>query len=357
MNMLDVEDDSFQVTREGCSYLSDSEWEVVGRTSVLMGVPAISGVLQSRSKDQQHAAINKFLQGELAVDRQKVALLQQRGSHQPMGGPTHMRRPENLKIDISRYKETDEDSLLRWFDELDTAIRVRHIKGDEIQVTFALSNLTGLAKTWALGLKLHDLNVLQSLDILKSRLKETCEPPRAEFRARYALLRLKQGKCDVHACAHHLRYLASSVTRNPIDEHTLINVFIYDLVGGLVKTYMFREHFRTLERAIKYAEQEELSLIHPQTNSSNYRPTRRQETGGPEPMDLCYNESKKSRSLSHKQTARCHRCQKIGHYAHECSVPSTAARPKTGRDDRYRPRKGPRRGSNHVAKPRQKVGP
>uniref|UniRef100_A0AAV1TSR4 Uncharacterized protein n=1 Tax=Peronospora matthiolae TaxID=2874970 RepID=A0AAV1TSR4_9STRA len=75
MNMLDVDDDSFHVTRGGYSHLSDSEWEVVGRVSVLMGEPAISGMLESLSRDQQHAAINKFLQGELAVERKKITLL------------------------------------------------------------------------------------------------------------------------------------------------------------------------------------------------------------------------------------------------------------------------------------------
>uniref|UniRef100_A0AAV1UZP9 Uncharacterized protein n=1 Tax=Peronospora matthiolae TaxID=2874970 RepID=A0AAV1UZP9_9STRA len=63
MNVLDVEDDSFHVTHEGYSHLTDSEWEVVGRMSVLMEEPAISGMLESLSRDQQHAAINKFLQG------------------------------------------------------------------------------------------------------------------------------------------------------------------------------------------------------------------------------------------------------------------------------------------------------
>uniref|UniRef100_A0AAV1UTM2 Uncharacterized protein n=1 Tax=Peronospora matthiolae TaxID=2874970 RepID=A0AAV1UTM2_9STRA len=149
MNMLDVEDDSFHVTREGYSHLSDSEWEIVGRMSVLMGEPAISGMLESLSRDQQHAAINKNLQGGLAVERQKIASIQQQGSHQSMGGPTHTHRPETLKIDITRYKGTDEESLLGWFVELDDAIRARHIEGDEMQVTFALSNLTGRAKTWA----------------------------------------------------------------------------------------------------------------------------------------------------------------------------------------------------------------
>uniref|UniRef100_A0AAV1U4I5 Uncharacterized protein n=1 Tax=Peronospora matthiolae TaxID=2874970 RepID=A0AAV1U4I5_9STRA len=73
MNMLDVEDDSFHVTREGYSHLSDSEWEVVGRSRVLMGELATSGLLESLSRDQRHADINKFLQGKLAVKNQKLA--------------------------------------------------------------------------------------------------------------------------------------------------------------------------------------------------------------------------------------------------------------------------------------------
>uniref|UniRef100_A0AAV1TXQ1 Retrotransposon gag domain-containing protein n=1 Tax=Peronospora matthiolae TaxID=2874970 RepID=A0AAV1TXQ1_9STRA len=127
------------------------------------------------------------------------------------------------------------------------AIKARHIEGDEMQATFYLSNLTGRAKTWALGLKLHEPNVFELFKTLKYRLIETFEPPKAEFRERSALLTLKQSKRDVHAYAEYLRYLASSVTESPVDEHTLINVFIYDLVDGPVKTCMFREDFHTLE--------------------------------------------------------------------------------------------------------------
>ena len=74
------------------------------------------------------------------------------------------------------------------------------------------------------------------------------------------LLRLKQGKRDVHAYANHLRLLASSVTEHPVDEHTLINVFIHGLVDGPVKTYIFRETIHTLEKAIAYDEQKDFSL-------------------------------------------------------------------------------------------------
>uniref|UniRef100_A0AAV1U0B1 Retrotransposon gag domain-containing protein n=1 Tax=Peronospora matthiolae TaxID=2874970 RepID=A0AAV1U0B1_9STRA len=110
------------------------------------------------------------------------------------------------------------------------------------------------------------------------------ETPRNEFRALSALLRLKQGERDVHAYAQHLRYLASSVTKNPVDEHALINFFIYGPVVGPVKTYMLQEEFHTLEKAIAHAEQEDFSLRLSQANSSNYRPTRRQKNGGDRTM-------------------------------------------------------------------------
>ena len=76
MNMMEEEeDDSFHVTRESYPHLSDSELEAVGRMSSLMGEPAISGMLESLNRDRQHAAINNFLEGELVVERQKMALL------------------------------------------------------------------------------------------------------------------------------------------------------------------------------------------------------------------------------------------------------------------------------------------
>ena len=114
-------------------------------------------------------------------------------------GLTNSRRPESLKIDISKYKAADEDSLLRWFVELDDAIRARHIVNEQMLVAFAKSNLARRAKTWALGLKLHDPFVFGSLEVFKSLLRQTFEPPLAEFRALSELLKLKQGKRDVQS--------------------------------------------------------------------------------------------------------------------------------------------------------------
>uniref|UniRef100_A0AAV1UC17 Uncharacterized protein n=1 Tax=Peronospora matthiolae TaxID=2874970 RepID=A0AAV1UC17_9STRA len=184
-----------------------------------MGIHAVSVILEAIVRDARHATIAKFIQNELDAKREKVALLHQQGSQkaellrekgaqqfEPLkqqqaaaGGSMHSRRLETLKIDISKYRGVEEDSLLRWFVELDDTMRARRIYDGDMQAAFAQSNLAGSAKTWALKVKLHDPYAFGSLEVFKSRIRQTIEPPRAEFRARTELLKLKQGKRDVHA--------------------------------------------------------------------------------------------------------------------------------------------------------------
>uniref|UniRef100_A0AAV1VFG1 CCHC-type domain-containing protein n=1 Tax=Peronospora matthiolae TaxID=2874970 RepID=A0AAV1VFG1_9STRA len=356
MNMLDDEDDqSFHATRDGYSRLSDVEWDAVERMGSTMGIHAVSVMLEALNRDVQHATIAKFIQNELDAEREKVALLHQQGSQHAellreqgaqqlellrqqqaaAGGSMHSRRPETLKIDISKARRIDDGDM---------------------QVAFAQSNLAGRAKTWALGLKLHDPHAFGSLEVFKSRLRQPFEPPRAEFEARNELLRLKQGKRDVHAYAQHIRHLTSCKSSNPVDEHTLVSVFMQGLADGPVKTHLFRLELDSLEQAISIAEQEDFSLRQARASSISYRLPRRYDSGGPEPMELCYVESEKARSTDYKKLQKCNRCQKTGHYAYECSARRPVSR-DTGRSDRPPMRKGQGRGSAVGAKTQQRDGP
>ena len=377
MNMMDG-DETFHPTREGFNHLSDLEWSAVGRMSSTVGETAISAMLESLDRDQQHAAIARFIQNELVAEREKVALLHQQGSqqaeqlrelgaqqtellrqqqlHAAVGGTTPARRPEVMKVDISKYRGVPEDSLLLWFVELDRALRARRVDDEQMKLTFAQTYLAGHAKTWSLALESSDPNVFGSLEDFKTRLRQTFEPPRAEFRARSELLKLKKGKRDVHAYAQHIRLLASSITANPVHEHTLITVFMQGLAEGPVRSHLFRLELNTLEEAISAAEQEDFSMRQAHASSNSYRPPRRQEIGGPEPMDLCYVESERPRSTSNKRLQRCNRCQKLGHYAYECSAPRPVPN-STERNGRPFARKGNGRGSSAVAKPQQRDGP
>uniref|UniRef100_A0AAV1UTS8 CCHC-type domain-containing protein n=1 Tax=Peronospora matthiolae TaxID=2874970 RepID=A0AAV1UTS8_9STRA len=334
MNMLDDEDDqSFHATRDGYSHSSDVEWDAVERMGSTMGIHAVSVMLEALNRDAQHATIAKFIQNELDAEREKFELLRQQQA--AAGGSMHSRRPETLKIDISKARRIDDGDM---------------------QVAFAQSNLAGRAKTWALGLKLHDPYAFGSLEVFKSRLRQTFEPPRAEFRARTELLKLKQGKRDVHAYAQHIRHLTSCISSNPVDEHTLVSVFMQGLADGPVKTHLFRLELDSLEQAISIAEQEDFSLRQARASSTSYRQPRRYDSGGPEPMELCYVESEKARSTGYKKLQRCNRCQKTGHYAYECSAPRPVSR-NTGRSDRPPMRKGQGRGSAVGAKTQQRDGP
>ena len=68
-----------------------------------------------------------------------------------------------------------------------------------------------------------------SYNDFKTRLRQTFEPPRAEFRARAEHLDLKQGERDLHAYAQHPRSLVSCIVVKPIDEQTQVAVFIKGL--------------------------------------------------------------------------------------------------------------------------------
>jgi hypothetical protein len=117
-----------------------------------------------------------------------------------------------------------------------------------MRVTFALSNLAGRAKSWALGLKLHDPRCFGSLQEFKAKLRRTFEPPRVELRDRAEYLDLKQGKRDIHAYAQHARFLANSIVQDPIDEQKQITAFIKGLNDGPIKTHQFRVEPRRGDR-------------------------------------------------------------------------------------------------------------
>ena len=61
MNMLD-EEERIHATREGFNHMSDIEWSAVERICCTVGENAISTMLESLDRDQQHVAIASLIQ-------------------------------------------------------------------------------------------------------------------------------------------------------------------------------------------------------------------------------------------------------------------------------------------------------
>ena len=91
-------------------------------------------------------------------------------------------------------------------------------------------------------------------------------------------------------------------------------------------------------------------------SSSTYRPPRRQEFGGPEPMDLSYVESERPRFLSNKRLLKCNQCQKLGHFVRERSAIHPVPKGTEGNIGPHA-KKGNGRESGVVAKSQQRGGP
>ena len=82
--------------------------------------------------------------------------------------------------------------------------------------------------------------MFESLADFETLLNQTFEPPRAEFRTLSELLKIKQGKRDIHAYAQNVRYLESCMVANPVIEFVLITIFLQGLIDGPVRNHLFR---------------------------------------------------------------------------------------------------------------------
>ena len=245
---------------------------------------------------------------------------------------------------------------MRLFLEVDDAIKARRIEDEQMQVPFAKSELSGHTKTCALEKQLQDPNVFGSLAVFKTMLSQTFEPLRAEFRNFTELLKMKQGRREVHAYAQHIRYLARCMVASPVSEFVLKKIFIQGLSDGPVRDDLFRGDLKTLSEAIYATQQEGFIVRQVHTTLTPHRLQRRPAVGDPEPIDLCQVEGEKPRPMNDKRMVRCHRCHKLVHYAYECSVPRSVPR-GAERSNRPPVRRTGGRGYDAVAKPQQRGGP
>ena len=142
------------------------------------------------------------------------------------------------------------------------------------------------------------------------------KPPRDNFRARSELLKSKQEKRIVCSYIHYIRLFTSFITANPPNKQTLITLIMQGLADGPVRTYPLRLESDTLEEPIRVVEQEDFSVKQAHVSSDSYLPPRRQESGGPELMDLSYAKSGSSGVTNDKKLQRSNRCQKPGRYAY-----------------------------------------
>jgi hypothetical protein len=313
-----------------------------------MGETAVGVMLTTLDAQRQRESILAFVQreaaearraydekqSEVAELRQQVQLLLSQQHHQRHNVVEP--RVESIKLDVSKYRGAEGESLLRWLVELDAAVEARNFRTPHLEVMFAMSVLAGRAKTWAFGRRLADPNCFPTYGQFKHELKQAFEPPKSELRARSEFLSIRQGKRDVHTYSQLARYLISCIVHKPVDDQTQVVTYMAGLNDGPVKTYLFRQEPETLEEAISMATSEDYSLGQAQAHSAQFRSQRYRSAAfrdTAEPMDLSTvrvvsNSTRNNSQFNGTQGGRrpmlCHRCQRPGHRAYECMAPRPA---------------------------------
>jgi hypothetical protein len=344
-----------RLKHEDCPHLSKAQWEGLRRLCEMIGGEAVHHLLTVSPKELQTSTAKNFLKAEKlerdirnshveALKREHESAMIELSNtlnentanpaeEQAQQPPPSLPRPQPLKLEVSKYKGEERESLLRWFVELETAITARLINTESTATAFAISCLGGRAKQWALGMRLANPDCFPSYLAFKKALRETFEPPKNEFRARSQFLQIKQDKKDLHAYVQEVRYLVSCIVSEPVDNATQVSVFLNGLKDGPVRRQLFRDFPSTLEEAITIALQEEFSARQAKRDTAVGTRIPHSDRNDPTPMDCSTvfvakpdSRSSNARPQKDKSNIECRRCGKKGHYASECRAAAPMAR-------------------------------
>ncbi|GMF49282.1 unnamed protein product [Phytophthora fragariaefolia] len=195
----------------------------------LLGEAAFAG-FPNLSAEQQEARVERFnkyessLIAHVSAAAQEAARAAMRaealGAAQastttsaPSGTRSSMTKP--AKMSVSPFDGKDSDRLVFWVQKIEIALSAGQIYDARAQVAFALSNLRGRARAWAMARETSSPGYFTPSAFMEQELRSTFLLANVAYRHRSSFLRRKQGKRSLQGYIMELQNLEAAMASAP----------------------------------------------------------------------------------------------------------------------------------------------
>ncbi|GMF49890.1 unnamed protein product [Phytophthora fragariaefolia] len=254
-------------TRHDFPHLTDAHWATLEKMVSLLGEAAFAG-FSNLSAEQQKARVERFdkyessLIAHVSAAAQEAARAAMRAEAQSAAqasatnAASFAARPTTtkpVKISIPTFDGKDSNSLVFWVREIEIALSAGQIYDARAQVAFALSNLGGRARAWAMVRETATPGYFTSWSFMEQELRSTFLLANVAYRRRSNFLRCKQGKRSLQDHVMELHNLEAAMAGAPLSEDVKVTVFMDGVRTGPVRTELFRRQPMTFNEAVQIA--------------------------------------------------------------------------------------------------------
>ncbi|GMF53369.1 unnamed protein product [Phytophthora fragariaefolia] len=174
-------------TRQDFPHLTDAHWAILEKMVSLLDEAAFAG-FPNLSAEQQKARVEGFdkykssLIAHVSAAAQEAARAAMRAEAQSAAqasttnSASFAARPTTtkpVKMSIPTFDGKDSDSLVFWVREIEIALSAGQIDDARAQVAFALSNLGGRARAWAMAREMATPGYFTSWSFMEQELRST----------------------------------------------------------------------------------------------------------------------------------------------------------------------------------------
>ncbi|KAE8984286.1 hypothetical protein PR002_g22986 [Phytophthora rubi] len=226
-------------------------------------------------------------------------------------------------MSVPTFDGKDSDSLVFWVREIEIAPSACQIYDARAQVAFALSNVGGRARAWAMARETATPGYFTSWSFMEQELRYTLLLANVAYRHRPSFLRCKQGKRSLQDYVMVLHNLEAAMAGAPHSEDVKMTVFMDGVRTGPVRTELFRRQPKNFNEAVHIAMLEDHSVRSAQGHTPHVEASE-----GPIPMEISLVESARPQKTQ-RASGRCFGCNQPGHFRRNCPTnPRKAPRDK-----------------------------